>query len=130
MADFKDTLIGRVRQALAPGAITEQRMFGGVCFMLNGNMLVGASSRGLMVRTGKDAYEAALARPHAEPMRQTTRVMPGYVTVAPEGVASDDDLRAWLAMALDFVGTLPAKSGKKPPARPRKPTTAPQRSRA
>ena len=69
-------------------------------------------------------------RAATEPMRQTTRVMPGYVVVAPEGVASDDDLRAWLAMALDFVGTLPAKSGKKPPARPRKPTTAPQRSRA
>ena len=103
-------LIARVRDALGARPITEQKMFGGVCFMLAGNMLVGASARGLMVRTGKDAYAAALARPHAAPMHQGSREMPGYVVVAPEGVASARDLDAWLALALDFVGTLPAKA--------------------
>ena len=111
-----DELSGRVRRALAGEPITEKTMFGGACFMLGGNMLVGASPRGLMVRTGKEAYAAALARPHAEPMRQSTRVMPGYVVVAPEGLAADDDLRAWLALALDFVRTLPPKADKAPPA--------------
>lgn len=118
-----EDLTERVRRALEGEKIAEQRMFGGVCFMLAGNMLVGASPRGLMVRTGKAAYEAALARPHAEPMRQSTRVMPGYVVVGPEGLARDKDLRAWLAVALDFVRTLPPKEKAAPAARtPAKPT--------
>ncbi len=112
-----DDLTERVRGALAPAAITEQKMFGGVCFMLDGNMLVGASPRGLMVRTGKAGYEAALARPHATPLRQGARTMPGYVVVAAEGVAREADLRAWLAIALDFVRTLPPKTAKAPPSR-------------
>ena len=112
-----DDLIARVRSALGSRPIAEQKMFGGVCFMLNGNMLVGASPRGLMVRTGKDAYAAALARPHAEPMRQGDRVMPGYVVVANEGLAHDADLKSWLDLALAFVATLPPKAKKAPPAR-------------
>jgi len=103
-------LIARVRDALGARPVTEQKMFGGVCFMLAGNMLVCASPRGLMVRTGKDGYAAALARPHAAPMRQGTREMPGFVVVTQEGVASARDLEAWLARALAFVGTLPAKA--------------------
>ncbi len=103
-------LIARVRDALSASPVTEQKMFGGVCFMLAGNMLVCASPRGLMVRTGKDGYAAALARPHAAPMRQGDREMPGFVIVAPDGVASARDLKAWLARALEFVGTLPAKA--------------------
>lgn len=112
-----DDLIARVRQALGSRPVAEQKMFGGVCFMLNGNMLVGASPRGLMVRTGKDAYAAALARPHADAMRQGARVMPGYVVVANEGVAGDRDLAGWLELALAFVGTLPAKAKSAPPER-------------
>jgi TfoX/Sxy family transcriptional regulator of competence genes len=107
-----------VRSALDSRPIAEQKMFGGVCFMLNGNMLVGASPRGLMVRTGKDAYADALARPHAEPMRQSSRVMPGYVVVANEGLARDADLASWLDLALAFVGTLPPKAKTAPPPRP------------
>lgn len=112
-----DDLIARVRSALDSRPIAEQKMFGGVCFMLNGNMLVGASPRGLMVRTGKDAYADALARPHAEPMRQSTRVMPGYVVVANEGLARDADLASWIDLALAFVGTLPPKAKTAPPPR-------------
>lgn len=112
-----DDLIARVRHALGSHPVTEQKMFGGVCFMLNGNMLVGASPRGLMVRTGKDAYASALARPGAEPMRQGTRVMPGYVVVAPEGIAREADLTAWLDLAVRFVATLPPKEKKVPPTR-------------
>ena len=112
-----DDLIARVRQALGSRPIAEQKMFGGVCFMLGGNMLVGTSPRGLMVRTGKDAYEEALARPHAEAMRQGERVMPGYVVVGPEGIARDADLASWLDLALAFVGTLPPKARIAPPPR-------------
>ncbi len=110
-------LVLRVRRALGDHPVTEQKMFGGVCFMLNGNMLVGASPRGLMVRTGRDAYAAALGRPHVLPMRLGQREMPGYVVVAPQGVAGEHDLAGWLALALAFVGTLPPKAKDTKPRR-------------
>lgn len=112
----KADLADRVRAALAV-PVTEQAMFGGVCFMLNGNMLVGASPRGLLVRVGKEGNEAALARPHARLMEQGGRSMPGYIVVASEGVASDKDLRGWLDLAVGHVKTLPAKKRDAPPAR-------------
>jgi TfoX/Sxy family transcriptional regulator of competence genes len=119
-------LVERVRRLLEAKSVTEQKMFGGVCFMLNGNMLVGASPRGLMVRVGKEGHEAAVARPHTRPMEQGTRTMVGYVVVAPEGVARDRDLESWLDTALAFVATLPPKEKKAPPAPS---TAAPARRR-
>lgn len=110
----KGELADRVRHRLETLSVTEQKMFGGVCFMLNGNMLVGASPRGLLVRVGKEGHEAALARPHARPMEQGTRTMVGYVVVDPEGVARDRDLDAWLARAVAHVGVLPPKDKKAP----------------
>jgi TfoX/Sxy family transcriptional regulator of competence genes len=115
----KADLAERVREALAALPVTEQKMFGGVCFMLNGNMLVGASPRGLMVRVGKDGHERAVARPHAKPMEQGGRTMAGYIIVDNEGVDRKRDLDAWLGLAVSHVGTLPAKE-KKPPAKSRK----------
>jgi hypothetical protein len=112
-------LVARVREALVALPVTEQKMFGGVCFMLNGNMLVGASPRGLMVRVGKDGHERAIARPHAKPMEQGGRTMAGYIVVANEGIARKRDLDSWLALAVTHVGTLPAKE-KKQPAKTRK----------
>jgi TfoX/Sxy family transcriptional regulator of competence genes len=114
----KADLVDRVREALGDLPVTEQKMFGGVCFMLNGNMLVGASPRGLMVRVGKEGHQRAAARPHAKPMEQGGRTMAGYIVVDNEGIARKRDLDAWLALAASHVGTLPAKE-KKPPARTR-----------
>lgn len=111
-------LVVRVREALAALPVTEQKMFGGVCFMLNGNMLVGASPRGLMVRVGKDGHARAVARPHAKPMEQGGRTMAGYIIVDNEGIARKRDLDGWLALAVSHVGTLPAKA-KKPPSKAR-----------
>jgi TfoX/Sxy family transcriptional regulator of competence genes len=108
----KADLAERVRDALSDLSVTEQKMFGGVCFMLNGNMLVGASPRGLMVRVGKEGHERAVARPHAKPMEQGGRTMAGYIVVDNEGVASKRDLDRWLALAVSHVGTLPAKEKK------------------
>lgn len=108
----KMDLADRVRTRLAGHAFSERRMFGGICFMLNGNMLVGASPRGLMVRVGRDEDRAALARPHTRPMQQGARTMPGYVIVDSEGVKRDADLQSWLDMATAFVSTLPAKAEK------------------
>ena len=105
-----DPMLERLRDALDARTFTEQKMFGGTCFMLNGNMLIGTSKRGLLVRVGKAAHEVAAAHPHAHPMEMGGRAMEGYVHVAPEGTATETDLARWLDLALAFVETLPPKS--------------------
>ena len=84
-----DTVAGRVRRAMAkfPGVV-ERRMFGGLVFMLGGHMCCGVLGDELMVRVGREAYAAALARPHARPMDFTGRPLTGFVYVAPPGCAS------------------------------------------
>jgi TfoX/Sxy family transcriptional regulator of competence genes len=114
-----EDLAARMRAVLAgTGTVREVRMFGGLCFMLDGNMLAGASKRGLLVRVGKDRECDALARPDAQPMAMTGRPMPGYVLVDPPP-RDDETLRDWLALAVAFVTTLPAKVAK-PPSRRRR----------
>ena len=112
-----EDLAERMRVALAGrGALREVRMFGGLCFMLNGNMVAGTSKRGLLVRVGKDQEARALARPGAKPMQMTGRPMEGYVFVDP--LPSDDQsLRDWLDLAVAFVKTLPPKLPKAKPRR-------------
>jgi hypothetical protein len=107
-----DGMLARLRAALADRPVTEQKMFGGTCFLISGNMLVGTSKRGLLVRVGKEAHAAALARPHARAMEMRGREMQGYIVVDPAGTASDKDLNGWLTLALDFVGKLPPKAAK------------------
>ena len=115
-----DPLLQRIRKALAPRAFTEQKMFGGVCFMVDGNMLVGSSKRGLLVRVGKDAHGAALAQPHAQAMEMRGRPMEGYVFVDParngfgEGPESVAQARARLR------GDPPAQGRKAGKAKPKR----------
>jgi TfoX/Sxy family transcriptional regulator of competence genes len=116
-----DPMLERIRAALAGLPYREQKMFGGVCFMVGGNMAVGTSKRGLLVRVGKNGNAAALARPHARPMEMGGRTMDGYVFVAAEGTANARSLKSWIDMALAHVATLPPKDGKvAPKARSRK----------
>ena len=112
MAD--DPMLDRLRAALDGLPVREQKMFGGTCFMLSGNMLVGTSKRGLLVRVGKEAHAAAVSRPHAKPMEMGGRAMEGYVFVAPEGTRTGKDLNGWLKLAREFVETLPPKTAKAP----------------
>ena len=99
----------RARIGARPG-ITEKKMFGGIAFMRDGNMLVGPIKGGsMLVRTGKDGYEAALARPGAEPMTMTGRTMSGFVQVSGDALEDDDALDMWIGIAEDFVRTLPPK---------------------
>jgi hypothetical protein len=72
---------------------TEKKMFGGLAFMLNGNMFCGMTQDVLMARVGPKHYEAALAKPHVRVMDFTGRVMKGYVYVDPAGMASDEELQ-------------------------------------
>jgi TfoX/Sxy family transcriptional regulator of competence genes len=107
-----EDLAKRMRAVLAgTGAVTEVRMFGGLCFMLNGNMVAGTSRRGLLVRVGKDQHAHALARPDAKPMEMSGRPMEGYIFVDPPP-HDERALRDWLEIAVAFVKTLPPKLPK------------------
>ncbi len=114
-----ETLADRVRAAIGDDPnVAEIRMMGGLCFTLNGNMLVGTmKGDNLLVRVGEQGHSAALARPGAGPMAFTGRAMKGFVIVA--GAFLDDAaLREWVATATAFVGPMPAKKpGSKKPAK-------------
>ena len=105
----EENLASRVRGALAHADdVREVKMFGGVGFMLNGNMVAAASKRGLLVRVGKDRHRDALTRPGTPPMEMRGRVMEGYVYVEP-AILDDESLRDWIRLAAAFVATLPPK---------------------
>ncbi len=92
----------------------EKRMFGGVCFTLNGNMLCGVVKDVLMARIGLQAYADALREKHVKPMDFTGKPMKGYVYVESAGLAEDEDLRKWLEACRAFVSNMPIKAPKKP----------------
>jgi TfoX/Sxy family transcriptional regulator of competence genes len=117
-----EKLAADVRAYLATaGSIAEVRMFGGACFLLNGNMAAAVSKRGLLLRVGKDRCRDALARPGTRRMEMRGRLMEGYVYVDPLALDSDA-LKTWLDEASAFVKTLPPKAAKKQSARRGKPT--------
>jgi hypothetical protein len=110
---FDQALALRLRAALAGRKdISEKRMFGGICVLLNGNMLCGIHRHRLMFRVGKEQYAAALARPGTQPMDITGRPMDGFVFVDP-GHCDARRLKSWIALAEHYVGALPAKKGKR-----------------
>ncbi len=105
-----EALAERIRQALARRKnVEEKKMFGGVGFLLNGNMLVGAWKDSLIVRLGPDEGVEALKEPHVKEFDITGRPMKGWVLVEPEGIEDDDQLGGWIQRAVKFVGKLPAK---------------------
>jgi len=107
---FNEAVAGRIREALAGAPdVVEKRMFGGIAFMVRGNMCCGVIGDRLMVRVGPDGYEDALSRPHAKPMDFTGRPMKGMVYVEPAGFASAGGLKEWIARAMPFALSLPAK---------------------
>ncbi len=97
-------------------AFEEKKMMGGLCFLVKDKMCVGVNRNKqggdrLMARVGPDAYEQALARPGARPMDVTGRPMKGFVFVDAEGIDDDQDLHAWIQLALDYNPK--AKSSRK-----------------
>jgi hypothetical protein len=89
--------------------VSEKRMFGGIGFLLNGNLVCGVHGENLIARIGSDIYGTALEKPFTKPFDMTGRPMSGWVEVTPEGVAADSDLQYWVQMSLSYVGTLPPK---------------------
>jgi TfoX/Sxy family transcriptional regulator of competence genes len=112
-----EKLAGHVRAALAgASSVREVKMFGGLSFLLNGNMVAACSHRGLLVRVGETDVAAALAR-GAQPMIMNGRTMKGFVRV-PE-TSDGRAIQSWLRLARSFVETLPEKKAANKPARKR-----------
>jgi TfoX/Sxy family transcriptional regulator of competence genes len=107
---YDESLADRIRAHLSghPG-VTERKMFGGIAFMVSGNMAVGVSKDELMVRIDPDQQDDALAMPGVRVFDMTGRPMRGWVLVAPDSTGGDDDLRRWVDTGLDFAHSLPPK---------------------
>ena len=97
---------------LSEAGVTEVKMFGGLTFMVNGNMACGITKDDLMLRVGEERFQEALSKPHARPMDFTKRPMIGMVYVSPQGCAAKEDLRRWVDLAVDFARALPPKRPK------------------
>jgi TfoX/Sxy family transcriptional regulator of competence genes len=91
-----------------PGML-EKKMFGGVGYMLDGNMACGVNGDNLIVRVGPAQHAQALARPHTHVFNMTGRPMEGWIVVEPAGFASDPEFKDWIRQGLDFSRSLPAK---------------------
>ena len=107
---YDEKLADRIRAVLvAHNGLSVRRMFGGIAFMLGGNMCCGLVKDDLVVRVGPEQYEKLLAEPHARPMEFTGRPMRGFVYVGPDGYRSDQALAKWVERGVDFAASLPPK---------------------
>lgn len=107
---FDQSLADRIRKSLARRKKVEsKKMFGGLAFLLKGNLLVGVMNESLVVRVGPDEYEYALLEPHVKVFDFTGKPLKGWVVVHAAGLTDEEHLSGWLQRALKFVGKLPAK---------------------
>ena len=107
---YDERLAERVRDALAlREELTERKMFGGIAFMLAGNMACGVLEDELIVRVGPEESDRALAEPNTRAFDFTGRPMRGFVVIAPQGTDSDEQLAEWVDAGADFAASLPAK---------------------
>jgi TfoX/Sxy family transcriptional regulator of competence genes len=108
---YDDALADRVRAELADEPeLTERKMFGGIAWLVGGNLAVGVRGEDLMVRVGAEGAPEALARPYARQSYMGEREMKGWILVAPDGVADDADLADWIRNGAEYARSLPAKS--------------------
>jgi TfoX/Sxy family transcriptional regulator of competence genes len=108
---YDEDLAGRIRELLGPQkGVEEKRMFGGLAFLINGNMSVAVSARGgLMVRVPPGETETLLAREHVEPMVMAGRETRGWLRVSGDGVKTKRQLQSWITRGVDCAKSLPPK---------------------
>lgn len=107
---YDEALADRIRDAIGVrSGVTERKMFGGIAWMVGGNMACGAIDDRLIVRLDPDEAERALSEPHVGPFDATGRPMRGFVTVGPEGVADEAELVRWVDCGADHAASLPPK---------------------
>jgi hypothetical protein len=107
---YDEALAHHIRTRLGdhPG-LTSREMFGGIAFMVNGNMAVGVAGEELMVRVGKEAHDEAMARPGTRVFDMSARPMRGWILVSSEGYAADAILDDWIARGVAFAESLPPR---------------------
>jgi hypothetical protein len=107
---FDEKLADRIRKRLGKRAgLTEKKMFGGIGFLLNGNMCVGVHRDEMIVRLDPDETEKALSDRNTRQFDLTGRPMKGWILVTPKGLATDATLGKWIGIATKYAESLPAK---------------------
>ena len=108
---YDEELANRIRELVAhEQGLTEQKMFGGLAFLINGNMSVSASSQGgLLLRVDPAETDALAGRPHAQPFEMRGRAMKGWLRVDAEGVRTKRELQRWVARGVAYARSLPPK---------------------
>ena len=109
---YDEHLANRIRELLADeGGVNEKKMFGGLAFLIGGNMSVSASGQGgLLLRCDPAKTEALLRKPHAAPFEMRGRAMDGWLRVAPEGLRAKRQLAPWVELGVAYARSLPAKA--------------------
>jgi TfoX/Sxy family transcriptional regulator of competence genes len=108
---YDEDLANRIRELVSnePG-LTEKKMFGGLAFLINGNMSVSASGQGgLLLRVDPDQTDKLSEQKHAEPFVMRGRAMQGWLRVAPDGLRTKRDLERWVSRGVKYARSLPAK---------------------
>jgi hypothetical protein len=110
---YDEDLANRIRELIAgESGVTEKAMFGGLAFLIGGNMAVSASGKGgLMVRVDPEATDTLVAKPHARPFEMRGRAMEGWLRVEPEGVRTKRQLEPWVKRGVAYARSLPPKHG-------------------
>ena len=107
---YSEELAHRIRDEIGDHpALVEKQMFGGIAFMVQGNMSVGVAGDELMVRVGKENDGEALAQPHVRPFDLSGRPMAGWVLVEADGTAADKDLSGWIDTGVAYAESLSPK---------------------
>jgi TfoX/Sxy family transcriptional regulator of competence genes len=107
---YDEMLAARVRDRVNNLAgLSEKKMFGGVGFLLNGNMACGVNKKDLIIRAGPDAYESNLKEAHTKPFDMTGRPMTGWIVVVENGYSAEGDLVKWVQKGVNYAYSLPPK---------------------
>jgi TfoX/Sxy family transcriptional regulator of competence genes len=115
---YNPRLLERVRSILSQRAdVVEKKMFGGVAFMVRGNMACGPHGDSLIVRIGPEAAARAMSEPHVKPMMFTGKALKPFATIEPSGIETDEQLRRWVEMAAAYAASLPPKRTRSKPAK-------------
>lgn len=111
---YNEQLAERIRELLQNEPdVVEKKMFGGLCFMVNGKMTVGLAKEELMMRVLDERYHEVLEMPHAREMDFTGRALKGFIYVDDEGIRTTKQLKSWIDLALEFAYKGPAPKKKK-----------------
>jgi TfoX/Sxy family transcriptional regulator of competence genes len=108
---YDEDLANRIRELMAGEAgVIEKRMFGGLAFLIGGNMSMAASGQGgLLLRVDPDGADALLKKPHARPFEMRGRAMRGWLRVDPAGVRTKRQLAPWVKRGVEYARSLPPK---------------------